>query len=146
MKTTRTAGQRLARGNDALARLIDSELLDAANRAFIQGINKANADIPAFGDAIVFYRNGQRQVMPDNDPLIRSVESVLLELNGAVNKFPAFNSSHEGLAVIEEEFLELRDEVFSNPNKFPGRNERMREEAVQLAAMAIRFLVDVSHA
>jgi hypothetical protein len=48
-------------------------------------------------------------------------------------------SGHEGLAVIEEEFLELRLEVFWG--KDPAK---LREEAVQLAAMALRFLCDIA--
>lgn len=61
------------------------------------------------------------------------------ELDKATDRFGAFASSHEGIAVIEEEFLELRSEVF-----WGKRAEPMLQEAVQLAAMAIRFIVDVS--
>jgi hypothetical protein len=59
------------------------------------------------------------------------------ELKRAMAKFGPMASAHEGIAVIREEYLELEREVFW------GTGERMREEAVQLAAMALRFLVDV---
>lgn len=56
-----------------------------------------------------------------------------------------FVSAHEGLAVIEEEFLELRENVFWNrKSRDPDAwLDAMEHEAVQLAAMALRFLVDV---
>lgn len=61
------------------------------------------------------------------------------EINSAMSKFEPFNSPHEGLAVIEEEFLELREAVFWSKD---SREAHMKEEAIQLAAMALRFLVD----
>ena len=63
---------------------------------------------------------------------------VLEELDRATAKFGAFNSTHEGYAVILEELDELWDEVKAN------RTDRACAEAVQVAAMAIRFIVDVS--
>ena len=68
-------------------------------------------------------------------------EEVRQELERARAKFGAFASAHEGLAVIEEEFLELRHEVFWG--KDPAAK---RAEAVQVAAMAIRFIEDVCDA
>lgn len=81
---------------------------------------------------------------------------VIDEYNMATAKFGAFNSAHEGYAVLLEETDELWDVVKANPHKAPGalvndpeRNlrvhrERMREEAIQVAAMALRFLKDVT--
>jgi hypothetical protein len=60
------------------------------------------------------------------------------EVERATAKFPPFNSSHEGYAVILEELDELWDEVKGN------KIREAREEAVQVAAMAIRFLMDVT--
>lgn len=48
-------------------------------------------------------------------------------------------SAHEGMAVLREEFDELWDEVKRKERTV----DRMRQEAIQVAAMAIRFLVDV---
>ena len=59
------------------------------------------------------------------------------ELARAVRKFPAFNSGHEGYAVILEEMDELFEEVRAN------NPAKAHAEAVQVAAMAIRFLTDL---
>lgn len=72
----------------------------------------------------------------------RALRDVSKELDRAVRKFDRFNSAHEGIAVIEEEFIELREEVFKRAKK--RKNGKMRAEAVQLAAMALRFLTDVT--
>lgn len=50
----------------------------------------------------------------------------------------SFNSTHEGYAVLLEEVDELWHEVKTN------NPSRAREEAVQVAAMAIRFLMDIN--
>lgn len=66
---------------------------------------------------------------------------VSVELRRARKKFPKpENSAHEGYAVLAEEVDELWDEVKGHA---PDRLARMRAEAVQVAAMAIRFIVDV---
>lgn len=59
-----------------------------------------------------------------------------VELTRASEKFGAFASPHEGYAVLLEEVDELWAEVKK------GDRKRMKEEAVQVAAMALRFLVD----
>lgn len=64
------------------------------------------------------------------------------EAERAVAKHPPLSSAHEGYAVIEEEFIELRAEVFKGGSA-PRDAMAMRTEAVQLGAMAVRFLVDV---
>lgn len=66
------------------------------------------------------------------------------ELERAQAKFPAFNSGHEGYAVILEELDELWDEVKASK---PGSDmTAMRKEAIQVAAMALRFVRDVCDA
>ena len=63
------------------------------------------------------------------------------EYNRATCKFGVFNSAHEGYAVILEELEELKSEVF---RKKENRDmARLRKEAIQVAAMAIRFITDV---
>jgi hypothetical protein len=52
-----------------------------------------------------------------------------------------FTSAHEGYAVILEELDELWDEVKLNGNKRDITN--LRKEAIQVAAMAMRFVLDV---
>ena len=66
------------------------------------------------------------------------IEDVLAELERAEAKFAPMHSGHEGLAVIEEEYEEFKAEVFH------GSRDRQRAEAVQLAAMAVRFIKDIS--
>jgi hypothetical protein len=60
------------------------------------------------------------------------------EMDRATRKFPRpFHSNHEGYAVVEEEFLEFQDECFH------GNPIARYNEAKQLAAMAIRYMVDL---
>lgn len=51
-----------------------------------------------------------------------------------------FNSNHEGFSVLKEEVDELWDEV---KRKHPSK-EQMREEAVQIGAMALRFINELT--
>ncbi len=74
--------------------------------------------------------------MTDMQKTVNAMNAVLDELKRATAKFGPFKSAHEGIAIIEEEFLELRREVFW------GSQGKAHKEAVQLAAMALRFLVD----
>lgn len=79
------------------------------------------------------------------DHITRITAEVCNELAQAESKFGPFNSSHEGYAVLLEEVDELWDVVKLNPKKIDGdgkkiRNQRMREEAIQIAAMAIKFI------
>lgn len=86
---------------------------------------------------------------------MRNCNLVMAELTRATDKFPEFHSAHEGIAVLEEEFFELKELVYTNPAKqeawgpFVVDRERMhrslmRAEAVQTAAMALRFLMMLS--
>lgn len=73
--------------------------------------------------------------------LSNTTEVVVTELVNAIERFPKFNSAHEGYAILLEEMDELWEEVRKNPR---NRSEAaMAEEAVQVAAMAIRFVMDV---
>ena len=69
------------------------------------------------------------------------ISRVKKEYLSAVTKFGKFHNAHEGFAVLLEEVDELWDNVKLN-QKIPMRNELMREEAIQVAAMAIRFIID----
>lgn len=66
---------------------------------------------------------------------------LLYELQSARSKYPAFHSSHEGYATILEELEELWDEIKKKP-KVRNKN-KMRNEAIQVAAMAVRFICDI---
>ena len=60
------------------------------------------------------------------------------ELKLAVEKFPPFHSAHEGYAIIREEVDELWEDVKANKGYDVAFNE-----AIQVAAMAVRYLYDL---
>lgn len=70
-----------------------------------------------------------------------ALDEVAEEIRKARANWPAFNSAHEGFAVLLEEVDELKSLVWTN------QKERdlaaMRKEAMQVAAMAISFMEDV---
>lgn len=65
---------------------------------------------------------------------------VMAELMRAQDKFGAFRNAHEGYAVILEELDELWDAVKMQYGA--ERNGEMYKEAIQVAAMAMRFAID----
>lgn len=67
-----------------------------------------------------------------------ALAAVRSELLSAMAAFPTFNSPHEGYAVLCEEVDELWDEVKANHGLSPAA----RIEATQVAAMAVRYIVD----
>ena len=62
----------------------------------------------------------------------------MVEFQKATEKFGKFNSTHEGYAVILEEMDELWGLIKNNASP-----ELLEKEAIQVAAMALRFLVDI---
>ncbi len=62
-----------------------------------------------------------------------------MEMNRATTYHSGMNSAHEGYAVILEEMDELWDEIKKNPHN----PKLMRKEAIHVATMAIRFVMDV---
>ncbi len=80
----------------------------------------------------------KEEMLMETQLVLRQVKE---ESETAWYTFPAFHSYHEGLAIIEEEFLELRAEVFKQHDA--RDTARMRQEAIQLAAMAVRFVRDL---
>jgi|SRR6202035_1595363 len=81
------------------------------------------------------YQNGYEDgVRSGWSPIVREV---LAELDRATALFGPFHSAHEGYAVMLEEFEELWDEIKAN------NAINTRKEAIQVAAMALRFLMDV---
>jgi hypothetical protein len=66
---------------------------------------------------------------------------VAVEVIGARDRYPPFISAHEGYAVILEKVRELEMEVFKNPTSRTPR--RMYAEAQQVAARAVRFMLDI---
>jgi len=68
-------------------------------------------------------------------------KEIFLEALSASQLYAPFNSAHEGLAVIWEEFEELKTEVFKKQNQYDMK--KMKKEAIQIGAMALRFVYDV---
>lgn len=69
----------------------------------------------------------------------RALSLVQDELDAARSNHPPMRSCHEGYAIMLEEVDELWLEVKSGN----GSSHRGVSEAVQVAAMALRFLVDL---
>lgn len=80
--------------------------------------------------------------MKYNRDITQAMQEVREELLIAVQKFPPMHSAHEGFAVIHEEFDELKAEIWKNPER--RDIEAMHAEAVQLAAMCVRLMVDIT--
>lgn len=72
---------------------------------------------------------------------LKAMHLVQDELTRAVVKFGPQRSAHEGYAVLLEEVDELWDEIKKN-DKLRSK-AKMLAEAKQVAAMALRFMIDV---
>lgn len=80
-----------------------------------------------------------------NELTSRTITDAFAEVRAeliAVTAWPPMNSAHEGFCVIQEEFnKELWEHVCM---KQKNRDlTAMRKEAMQVAAMAIRFMIEV---
>lgn len=64
-------------------------------------------------------------------------QEIVQEAMSARFRFAPFNSSHEGYAVLAEELDELWDDVKANDI------EHSIAEAVQVGAMALRYIADM---
>lgn len=93
--------------------------ISAATRELVEGALRGTADI-------------------DMPP---AVLEALAELTNARLNWPSYNSAHEGWAILAEEFDELWDEVKVNQKR--RDLAKMRHEAIQVAAVAMRFADDV---
>lgn len=83
----------------------------------------------------------ERNKLKGTTKIETAVEIVILELLRASSMYDDFPTMHHGLSVLEEEVHELRMEVYKSPkNREP---EKILEEAVQVGAMAVRFIVDI---
>ncbi len=70
--------------------------------------------------------------------VVTIVDEVVAELERATALHGPMSSAHEGYAVLQEEVNELWEEVKAKD----GSLEATRNEASQVAAMAIRFILD----
>lgn len=78
---------------------------------------------------------------------IRGLNSAMVDVSEevvrAVMIHGDFASAHEGYAVIKEELEELWTEI--KKKKEARDPERLREEALQLSAMALKFVLSLEH-
>ena len=75
------------------------------------------------------------------DAVAQAISDTYDEVSEATKNWPPFNSAHEAYAVLLEEVDELKEHVWTHQR---ARNlEAMRKEAIQVAAMAIRFATEV---
>lgn len=58
---------------------------------------------------------------------------IVEEVERAETKHPAWNGRRHGQSVIEEEYIEFRDEVFAD------NHDAAFTEVIQLAAMCVRY-------
>ena len=77
----------------------------------------------------------------DIEKIDTAVKLILGELSRATEANDTFHSAHEGYAVILEELDELKAEVWKR--RVDRDRNKMLQEAVQVGAMAMRFIVDV---
>lgn len=68
-------------------------------------------------------------------------EQIFKELDYALGKYPKHPSLEHSFAVIMEEFEELKAEVFSS--RGTRDLEKVRKEAIQVAAMAVRLIFEM---
>lgn len=68
-----------------------------------------------------------------------ALNDVAEELSAAIAAHPPFHSAHEGYAVILEELDELWAEITPRMKNHAA----IRKEALQVAAMALRYIVDL---
>jgi hypothetical protein len=72
---------------------------------------------------------------------LKLLAAIQVELLRAEAAYPPMHSAHEGLAVIMEEFEELKALVWAKQSRHDRK--AMRREAIQIAAMSLRFIKDV---
>lgn len=73
--------------------------------------------------------------------LSTATQDAYREAREAGQSFPPMNSAHEGFAVLLEEVDELWEHVKTKTSK--RDIAAMRKEAIQVAAMALRFVADI---
>ncbi len=72
------------------------------------------------------------------DPNLNDVFLLIKNELDRASAWPGFNSAHDGYAILAEEVDELWDHVKINQKR--RDIGKMREEAIQIAAMDIKFI------
>ena len=94
--------------------------------------------IPHFTSANI--GSGILNLTKNDEPnaLVKVIQAVSAEYHRAVSLHGSFSSTHEGYAIIKEELDELWDGIKKNDHR-----KFLEKEAIQIAAMAIRFCIDI---
>jgi hypothetical protein len=132
---------------------VPTEVCDAAVKDWYKTLEKACVDFAAAQLPPYYpetelpsylypeYNLKKKKTMTTTQKKLTAILDVSAEYDSASAKFPPFASAHEGWAILREEVDELWDEVKKNPATRSNMN--LEKEAIQVAAMALRFLVDV---
>lgn len=96
----------------------------------------------AYEELLMYQRHVYQGIPPEN--LRRFYRDVDRELTRAMERYPRLNSAHEAYAIILEELEELWQEI--KVKQAHHNRTAMRKEAVQVAAMLTRFVIDVLEA
>ena len=87
--------------------------------------------------------NSQSYIEKHGPNIETALSEIKAELLRSKTLFPAeFVNQHEAIAVLREEYLELEQECFKNQKNYDLAAQR--KEAVQVAAMALRFIVELT--
>jgi hypothetical protein len=86
-------------------------------------------------------RKALENAIESEDALFSAINDARFEADRARRSWPPMNSAHEAYAVLLEEVDELKVHVWTNQKK--RDLEAMRKEAIQVAAMALRFASEV---
>ena len=73
--------------------------------------------------------------------IARAVKLIIGEYNQTITRNDPLESSYEGWALIKQEVDELWAEI--KKGKLNGSQEELQREAVQISAMAMRFVVEL---
>jgi hypothetical protein len=87
---------------------------------------------------IAYFRRTATKQVEDRKTALADVEN---ELKEALANWPSFNSAHEGYGVLLEEVDELKKHVWTKQKN--RALAAMRKEAIQVAAMGLRFAIEV---
>lgn len=76
-----------------------------------------------------------------------TAEAIRIEMESIPEKYmKPFNSMHEGLGVLREEYIELEGEIFFGEKLHKEEwKQRVKEEAIQVAAMAARIIQELCY-
>jgi len=84
---------------------------------------------------------------PHDIKKLKALTEISLELEKATKTFPPFRSYHEGYAIIKEELDELWESIKARKPSTQyiehQADTHIKKEAIQLAAMATRFIIDL---